>query len=223
MHMMAYFVKMVNLFLLPDQVLDEENTIIDPRFNVIANLPLPLIGWDEEYVNDLKILTKPIEARKKQWINGKISQLKLQGATLTYGELKDELERETNSGTFAAPSGETSKSPPTTISKKRKEVEERQPKHKVYSRSQRASPPRNPRNQVDSLRFPPFRRTPSMRERKKKPSSQSRHLSPLTSLPLLLLLPLLLHWHLKHCMRLLCPRWIFRFTLLPPHLLHLLL
>lgn len=60
--------------------------------------------------------------------------MKKQGITLTYAELKDELERETNSGTTTAPSGENSKSPLATRSRKRKEMAESQPKPRVYAR-----------------------------------------------------------------------------------------
>lgn len=134
MRMMAYFFKKFNLFLMPDQVVEDENTVIDPWYDVISNLSLPLIDWDKEEVNDLDVLTNPIEARKKRWIYEQVAPRKFQGVTLTYGELEDEPKSETDSGTIVAPSGETSKSPPTTRSKKRKEVVEHQPKHKVYSR-----------------------------------------------------------------------------------------
>lgn len=129
----TYFVKIVNLFPMLDQIVEDKNTVIDLRFDPIANLPLPLIDWDEEEVNNLDILTKPIEDRTKQWIDEQVAQLKLQGETLTYGELEDEIKSKIDSGTVAARSGETSKSPSSIRSKKRKEVAERQPKHKVYS------------------------------------------------------------------------------------------
>lgn len=93
-----------------------------------------MIDWDEEEFNDLDILVKPIEVRTKEWIDGKNAQLKLQGVILTYGELEDEPESKTNNGKIATPSGEISKSPPTTKTRKRKETIKGQPKHIVYSR-----------------------------------------------------------------------------------------
>lgn len=64
------------MFPVLDQVAEDENRVMDPRYNTIANLPLPLIDWDEQEVEDLNILTKSIEAKTKEWIDGKISQLK---------------------------------------------------------------------------------------------------------------------------------------------------
>lgn len=43
MRMTIYFVKTVNLFAVSDKVVEDENTVIDPRYVVIANLPLPII------------------------------------------------------------------------------------------------------------------------------------------------------------------------------------
>lgn len=47
MRMTAYFVKRVNLFPVPDQVEEDESTVIDPRYNAVGDLSLPLIDWDE--------------------------------------------------------------------------------------------------------------------------------------------------------------------------------
>lgn len=85
--MTTYFVK-VNLFLVPDQVEKDESMAIDPQYNVVVNFPLPLIDWDEQEVNDLDILTKPVEACTKEWIDGKVARLKQKGVILTYEGLK---------------------------------------------------------------------------------------------------------------------------------------
>lgn len=53
---------------------------------------------------------------------------------MTYSELEDESRSETDSGTTATPSKETSKYPPTTRLRKRKETTKRQPKPRVYLR-----------------------------------------------------------------------------------------
>lgn len=119
---------------MPDQIVDEKDTIPDERFDVVSKFPLLLIDWNEEEVNDLDIVTRPIENRMIQWVDAQISQLKAHGVVLTYSELIDELEIEIDSGIAIAPAGETSKSPPTTKSRKRKYVSERQPKNKVYIR-----------------------------------------------------------------------------------------
>lgn len=79
-------------------------------------------------MDDLDILTKPIKARTKEWIDKKISQLKQQGIALTYGELEDEPASEIESGKVVSPIEEASQSPPITRSRKRKEMVERQPK-----------------------------------------------------------------------------------------------
>lgn len=76
MQMTTYFIKKVNLFPITDQVEEDESTAMDPWCNVVANLLLPLIDWDEQEVDDLDILIKPIKARTKEWVDGKISQLK---------------------------------------------------------------------------------------------------------------------------------------------------
>lgn len=86
---------------------EDESTVMDPRYNVVANLPLPLIDWDEQEVDDLEILTKPLKAQTKEWIDGRVSQLKQQGVTLTYEGLESELVSEIDSGIVVAPSGET--------------------------------------------------------------------------------------------------------------------
>lgn len=133
MCMTAQFVKSIKLFLVPGQIVEEEDTLLDVRFNVVANFSLPLIDWNEEEVNDLEIVTKPIENRTRQWVDAQISQLKIQGALLTYGELKDELESEIDSGAATAPGEEGPKYPLVTRSIKRNDVSECQPKHKVYT------------------------------------------------------------------------------------------
>lgn len=77
MHMTIYFFKIINLFPVQNQILEDENTIVDPRYDVITNLPFPLIDWNEEEVNNLKILTKPVDHRTRQWVDTQITQLKL--------------------------------------------------------------------------------------------------------------------------------------------------
>lgn len=69
MRMTTYFIKSIKLFLILDQIVEDENIVIDPRYDVVANLPFPLIDWKEEEVNNLNILTKPVEHRMRQWIN----------------------------------------------------------------------------------------------------------------------------------------------------------
>lgn len=63
-------VKRVKLFLVPDQVEEEEDTVVNPWYNATVDLPLPLIDWDKWEVDDLNILSKPVEARMKEWIDG---------------------------------------------------------------------------------------------------------------------------------------------------------
>lgn len=133
MRMAAQFVRLINLFPVLDQIVEEDDNIVNDRYYSKAEFPLPLIDWSEEEVTNLDILKRTIENRTKQWVDAQIAQLKVQGVELTYGELKDELERKTNSGATAAPSEEVPKSPPVTRSKKRKDVLEHNPKHKVYS------------------------------------------------------------------------------------------
>lgn len=41
---------------------------MDPLYNTVTNLSLPLIDLDEKEVDDLDILTEPIEAWTKEWI-----------------------------------------------------------------------------------------------------------------------------------------------------------
>lgn len=62
MRMITYFINMVNLFPVQDQVEEDERMVIYPQYNIVANLPLPMIDWDEQEVDNLNILTKPIEA-----------------------------------------------------------------------------------------------------------------------------------------------------------------
>lgn len=61
MRMMTQFVRSINLFPVLYQIVEEEDTIIDERFDVVAKFPLPVIDWDEEEVNDLDIVTRPVE------------------------------------------------------------------------------------------------------------------------------------------------------------------
>lgn len=131
--MTTQFVKIINLFPVLDQIVEEEDTLVDPRYDVVANFPMPLIDQSEEEVNDLDIVTKLIENRTRQWVDAKIAQLKLQGAILTYGELEDELNSKIDSGAIAPPTEEAPKSPPATRSRKRKQVSEHQRKHTVYT------------------------------------------------------------------------------------------
>lgn len=70
MRMMTYFIKKFNLFPMLDQIVENENIVIDPQYDAITNLLLPLIHWNEEEINDLDILMNPIEARTKEWIDG---------------------------------------------------------------------------------------------------------------------------------------------------------
>lgn len=123
--MTTYFVKMVKLFSVPDQVAEDEDTVMDHRYEPVANLPFPLIDWDEWEVDDLDIISKLVEARTKEWIDGKISLLKQQGITLTYEELEEEPISEIDSWMTATPMKEDSQSPPVTRSRKRKEVAEK--------------------------------------------------------------------------------------------------
>lgn len=74
---MVYFIKKFNLFTVPNQIVEDGNTVIDPWYGAVANLPVPLTDWNKEEVNDLNILMKLIEARTKECIDRKISQLKL--------------------------------------------------------------------------------------------------------------------------------------------------
>lgn len=133
MRMMTQFVWSINLFHVPNQIVEEEDTIIDERFNVVANLLLPLIYWDEKEVNDLDIVKWSVENRTKKWVDSQISQLKVQGAVLTYDKLEDKLKSETDSGVAISPTNEASKSPLAMTSKKRKDAPEHHPKHNVYT------------------------------------------------------------------------------------------
>lgn len=73
MRMTTYFVKSVQLFPVPDQVEEDESTIMDTRYNTVANFPLPTIDWDEQEVSDLDIITKTIQAHTKQWVDGQVA------------------------------------------------------------------------------------------------------------------------------------------------------
>lgn len=60
MRMTVQFVRLVNLFPMPNQIVEEEDTIVDERFNAANNSLLPLIEWDKEEVTDLDIVTRHI-------------------------------------------------------------------------------------------------------------------------------------------------------------------
>lgn len=73
MWMTTYFVRRVKLFPIPDQVEEDESTIMDPRYAVVTNFPLPMIDWDEQEVDDLDIVTKPIVAHTKEWVDRQVA------------------------------------------------------------------------------------------------------------------------------------------------------
>lgn len=66
MRMITYLIRKVQPFPIPDQVEEDGSTVMDPRYLAVANLPLPTIDWDEQEVDDLDIITKPILARTKE-------------------------------------------------------------------------------------------------------------------------------------------------------------
>lgn len=105
--------KSINLFPMPDQIV-EDNNIMYERCNALIDIPPPIIDWAKEEVTNLDILTHPIEQRTKKWVDGQITQLREQGAKLTYGELEDDIESEIDNGVVAGSSGEAPKSPPIT-------------------------------------------------------------------------------------------------------------
>lgn len=122
MRMTTYFVRRVQPFPIPDQVEEDESMVMDPQYNAVANLPLPAIDWDEQEVDDLDFVTKPIMAKTKKWVKRQVAQLKQQGMVLTYKGLKSEPST-TEDVTATTSMGRTSKSPPITRSKKRKGTE----------------------------------------------------------------------------------------------------
>lgn len=134
MRITTQFVRSINLFPVPNQIVEEDDTIFDERFNAMANFLLSLIDQDEEEVTNLDIVTHLVENWTRQWVDAQISQLKVQGVVLTYGELEDELKSETDSGAIATPIEEAPKFPATMRSKKRKDAPECHLKHKVYTR-----------------------------------------------------------------------------------------
>lgn len=95
---------------------------MDPRYNVVSNLSLPTIDYDEQEVDDLDIVTKPIMAWTKEWVKRKVAKLKQQGVVLMYEGLESEPNVIEDVVTTTSTS-RTSKSPLITRSKKRKEIE----------------------------------------------------------------------------------------------------
>lgn len=146
MQMTTYFVRRVQLFPILDQVEQDEGTVMDPMYATVANFLLLMIDQDEQEVDDLDIVTKPIKAQTKEWIDGQVAQLKKQGVVLTYEGLKSEPSA-TKDVTATTSIGRTSKSPLITRSKKRKVIEAKQsPDPKVYSRKDsRKSPSKRPK------------------------------------------------------------------------------
>lgn len=57
MRMMAQFLKLVNLFPILDQIVEENNNIVNDRYTVVANFTLPVVDWNKEEVTNLDILT----------------------------------------------------------------------------------------------------------------------------------------------------------------------
>lgn len=53
MRVMVLFLRRVQPFLVPDQVKEDESTIMHLRYPMVANLPIPSIDWDEQEVDDL--------------------------------------------------------------------------------------------------------------------------------------------------------------------------
>lgn len=127
MRMTTKFVNSINLYPVPDQIVEDEN-VLDESYNPLINLLLLMIDQDELEVMDLDIVTHPVEKRMKKWLDDQVAQLHEQGAKLTYGELEDEMESETNSGAAMRSLGEAPKSSPVTRSRERKDTSEQQPK-----------------------------------------------------------------------------------------------
>lgn len=119
---------------------------MNPRYNVVTNFPLPTIDWDEQEVDDLDIITKPIVAHIEEWVNGQVAWLKQQVVVLTYEGLKSEPSAIEDVAATTSTGG-TSKSPLLTRSKKRKGIEAKQSLDpKVYSRKDSGvSPSKKPR------------------------------------------------------------------------------
>lgn len=122
MRMTVQFLRRVQLFPVPDQVEEDESTLVHPRYPAVADLAIPSINWDEQEVKDLDTITQPIIARTKEWVDGQVAQLKQRGVALTYEALKSRPSATEDVATSTS-AGETSKSPPVTRSQKRKEAE----------------------------------------------------------------------------------------------------
>lgn len=73
MRMIAGFVKYIDLFPVPDQIV-KDNNILDKKYNALINVPLLVIDWAKE-VTDVDAITRPIEQRTKEWIDEQIAQL----------------------------------------------------------------------------------------------------------------------------------------------------
>lgn len=74
MRMMIKFVKSIDLFMIPDQVVDDERTL-DEGYNALTKVPLPVIDWTEQEVIDLDTVTRPIEHVTKKWLDNQVAQL----------------------------------------------------------------------------------------------------------------------------------------------------
>lgn len=114
---------------------------MDPQYNAVANLSLPAIDWNEQEVDDLDIVTKPIIAQTEEWVKRQEAQLKQQGVVLTYKGLKSEHSA-TEDVIATVSIGGTSKSPLIALLKKRKEEKiEQSPDPKVYTRKDSGGSP----------------------------------------------------------------------------------
>lgn len=122
MRMTTKFVKSIDLFLVRDQVVNDENTLCQ-RYNALSKVPFLVIDQTELEVIELNIVMCPIEQRTKKWLENQMALLQQQGVELTYKELEDDIESETNSGTSVGSLGEDPKSPLVTRSSKRKVLE----------------------------------------------------------------------------------------------------
>lgn len=109
MRMTTKFIKSIDFFLVPNQVV-EDDSVLDERYNVVAKVTFPVIDWKEPEVTDLDTITHPIEKQTKRWLDNQVAQLQQQVIELTYGELEDDIESEIDSG-FDEGSLEAPKSP----------------------------------------------------------------------------------------------------------------
>lgn len=73
MHMIMQFLRRVQLFQVPDQLEEDESTLMHPRYLAVANLAIPSIDWDEQEVEDLDTITQPIITRTKEWVDGQVA------------------------------------------------------------------------------------------------------------------------------------------------------